>query len=226
MLATDLGVSPTNFQPGYPKPQHPLSSGNAVFNHISPRTRAQHHLESPGAKSRGGIPDSASGIATGSATHPEITRRPRPFFEATCAPMVYKCQIISGKRQFPACCETPACSHAKSGFLGENKEMLRAAKLMEGNWDSHRHHCGVLRGAGGSALGRMASERGSGGCRGCCGFGDDAAPPPGDPQPCQPRGAETHMYQLCTHVCAHARTHTRMHRSRMGREPAAPLGQG
>lgn len=121
--------------------------------------------ESPGAKSQGGIPDSASGIATGSATHPEITRRPRPFFEATCAPMVYKCQIISGKRQFPACCETPACSRAKSGFLGENKEMLRAAKLMEGNRDSHRHHCGVLRGAGRSALGRVGSGGGGGGVR-------------------------------------------------------------
>lgn len=186
--------------------------------------------ESPGAKSQGGIPDSASGIATGSATHPEITRRPRPFFEATCAPMVYKCQIISGKRQFPACCETPACSRAKSGFLGENKEMLRAAKLMEGNRDSHRHHCGVLRGAGRSALGRVGSGGGGGGQEAA----EDAAAlgtmlhrcrvtlSPASPE--EQKHTCTNYAHACAHV--HAHTHTRVYCSRMGREPASPLGQG
>lgn len=86
---------------------------------------------------------------------PRNNPAPETFFEATCAPRVYKCQIILGKRQFPACCETPACSRTESGFLGEDKETPQAAKPTEGERDCRRHRWGMLPDARASAPGRL-----------------------------------------------------------------------
>lgn len=83
-----------------------------MFDGLSPHTKAQQHLEHPRAESQVGNPQ----LSIQQLWHPEITQHPR-----ASAPGAYKHQIILGKPELfwaiPS--ETPACSGAKWGFLGE-----------------------------------------------------------------------------------------------------------
>lgn len=126
------------------------SSGNAVFNDFFPTHKGSAASPEPP------VPNSRGGSPTRHRRRRYHTPKKNPapdetfffFLEAPCAPAVYKCQIMSGKRQFPACCETPACSRAKLGFLGRGRR--GNAKPAEGDRD--RRRWGTLRDAGGGGV--------------------------------------------------------------------------
>ena len=86
--------------------------------------------------------------------------------------------------------------------------MPRAAKAMEGGRDLRRHRWGMLRGAGGSAPGRLGGVQEAAEDAAALGMMHRCRVTLGSASPEE----QKHTCTNCAHACAHTHTHTRASR--------------